>query len=156
TPLKQYLSEWVKARRGELAPLSITQYESVIRTHIEPHAIGTMPLAKLRKAHLRAFQRDLEEKGLSASTRNVVQAGIHKGPAEAVEDDLLFANPATGAGTRAKRTKGSFTVWTDQELRSFLETVEDERLAALWRLAVTTGARRSELLGLTWLGYDAG
>jgi integrase len=155
TPLAEYLKQWLKGRRGQLAPLSVTQYESVIRTHIEPHAIGSAPLAKLRKAHLRAFQRELEESGLAPSTRNVIHAVIHKGLAEAVEDDLLAVNPAVGAGARARRTKAAFTVWTEQELRAFLDVVEDDRLAALWRFAVATGARRSELLGLTWLGYDA-
>jgi integrase len=155
TPLGTYLAKWVKGRRGELAPLSVTQYESVIRCHIAPHVIGRTPLAKLRKSHLRAFQRELEEKGLAPSTRNVTHAVIHKGLAEAVEDDLLAVNPAVGAGAKAKRTKAAFKVWTETELRSLLETVEDDRLAALWRLAVATGARRSELLGCTWLGYDA-
>lgn len=122
--------------------------------HIEPHSIGKTPLAKLRKAHLRAFQRDLEEKGLAPATRNVVHAVIHKGLAEAVEDDLLAVNPAAGAGAKAKRMKGVFTVWTDKELHSFLDVVDADRLAALWRLAVATGARRAELLGCTWLGYD--
>jgi integrase len=156
TPLADYLTAWVEGRRGELAPLSITQYQSVIRTDIAPHALGGTPLAKLRKSHLRAFQRELEQKGLAPATRNVVHAVVHKGLAEAVADDLLAVNPAVGAGAKAKRTPTRrFTVWTDEELRSFLEIVEADRLAGLWRLAVATGARRSELLGCTWLGYDA-
>jgi integrase len=70
------------------------------------------------------------------------------------------AEPSSEGSTRAlrvgrtKRRKAAFTVWTETELRSFLETAEDDRLAALWRVAVATGARRSELLGCTWLGYD--
>lgn len=154
TPLGEYLTAWVQGRRGELAPLSVTQYDAVIRRYIAGHAIGRTPLSKLRKSHLRTFQRELEEQGLAASTRNVVHAVIHKGLAEAVEDDLLAVNPAIGAGAKAKRTKSAFTVWTADELQALLETVEDDRLAALWRIAVATGARRSELLGLTWLGYD--
>jgi integrase len=156
TPLAVYLKSWVEGRRGELAPLSVTQYLSVIRCHVDPHPIGGLPLSKVRKSHLRSFQRELEEKGLSPSSRNVVHAVIHKGLAEAVEDDLLAVNPADGAGAKAKRTGAArFTVWTKDELHSLLDVVEDDRLGALWRLAVATGARRSELLGCTWLGYDA-
>ena len=155
TPLAVYLKKWV-AGRTELAPLSVTQYQSMIRCHIDPHAIGGLPLAKVRKSHVRTFQRELEGKGLAASTRNVIHAVIHKGLAEAVADDLLAVNPADGAGARAKRTTTpKFTVWTKEELRSFLQVIEEDRLAALWRLAVASGARRSELLGCTWLGYNA-
>ena len=140
TPLSEYLGERLKGRRGELAPLSVTQYASMIRTHIEPHAIGRTPLSKLRKAHLRAFElRHLEEKGLAPATRNVIHAVIHKGLAEAVEDDLLAVNPAVGAGARARHTRSSFTVWTQTELHAFLDVVEDDDLGAMWRLAVELG-----------------
>ena len=43
----------------------------------------------------------------------------------------------------------------DAELCSLLETAEGDRLEALWRLAVASGARRGELLGATWLGFSA-
>jgi len=46
------------------------------------------------------------------------------------------------------------TAWTAKELGRFLEHVAGERLFALWRLAATTGMRRGELLGLTWLALD--
>jgi integrase len=36
-----------------------------------------------------------------------------------------------------------------------LDTVADDRLAACWRLAMATGARRGELLGVTWLNFSA-
>lgn len=48
-------------------------------------------------------------------------------------------------------------VWTTEQLQTFLESVADDRLSAMWLLAATTGLRRSELLGLTWdaLALDA-
>ncbi len=145
----------MQSRTGELAPLSVTQYQSMIRVHVEPDPIGAMPLGKVRKTHLRAFARSLEEKGLAPGTRNVVFAVISKALSDAVEDDLLGVNPAVGLSMRSRRTRAAFTVWTEQELHDLLDVVESDRLAGLWRLAVATGARRSELLGLTWLGYDA-
>lgn len=44
--------------------------------------------------------------------------------------------------------------WTASELARFLDHVADDRLSALWRLAATTGARRGELLGVTWRALD--
>lgn len=40
--------------------------------------------------------------------------------------------------------------WTARQLREFLEGMADDRLYALWRVAVTTGLRRGELAGLRW------
>ena len=41
-------------------------------------------------------------------------------------------------------------VWTRQQLRVFLDSVEGDRWRPAFELAVATGLRRSELLGLTW------
>ena len=44
--------------------------------------------------------------------------------------------------------------WTPAETRTFLASVEGERLAAAWRLLIATGMRRGELLGLRWAVVD--
>jgi integrase len=46
-------------------------------------------------------------------------------------------------------------VWTADELRQLLDAAAGDRHEALWRLAVAAGARRGELLGVTWLGFSA-
>ena len=42
------------------------------------------------------------------------------------------------------------TIWSPDELRTFLEHVRHDRLRAVWHLLATTGTRRSEVLGLPW------
>ncbi len=156
TRLADYLTGWLNARH-ELAPLSVTQYASVIKNHIRPAEIGSLPIGRIRRAHVRQFEAALVTKGLASSTRNVIMAVVSKGLGDAVLDDLISSNPA--AGRRRTASPGSrehrFTVWTQAELRSFLAqaTSEDEPLSALWRLAVATGARRGELLGVRWLDF---
>jgi integrase len=39
-------------------------------------------------------------------------------------------------------------------VRSFLDSVKHERLAAMWRLSAMTGMRRGEVLGLRWKDID--
>ena len=156
TPLADYLTEWIDGRTGELAPLSVTQYRSVVRVHIKETALGAMPLGKIRRAHIRRHELELQRKGLAAATRSVVRAVLSRAFADAVEDDLVSTNPCDGLRRSAERsTPKRFTVWTADELRSLLDAAEDDRLGALWRVAVATGARRGELLGLTWLGFSA-
>ena len=138
-------------------PVSVTQYRSVVKNHVAGTALGGTPLGKIRRAHVRAHDLELQRKGLAPSTRNVVRAVLSRALSDAVEDDLISTSPCDGV-TRSKdraRTPKRFTVWTGDELRTLLEAAEDGRLEALWRVAVTTGARRGELLGLTWLGFSA-
>jgi integrase len=46
--------------------------------------------------------------------------------------------------------------WTRDEARRFLEATAADRLGAIWRLALTTGLRRGELLGLQWPDVEGG
>jgi integrase len=115
-----------------------------------------MPLGKVRRAHVRAHFAELEQK-LAAGTCNVVRAVLSRGFADALEDDLIAIDPTLRKpGRRETRSvqPRRFTVWTDTELRAVLGAAAGERLEALWRLAVASGCRRGELLGLTWLGLD--
>jgi integrase len=45
-------------------------------------------------------------------------------------------------------------VWSGAQLRAFLEAAADDRVFALWHLAVFTGMRRGELAGLRWADVD--
>ncbi len=44
--------------------------------------------------------------------------------------------------------------WTEDQLRTFLRAAADHRFYPAFRLATTTGMRRSELLGLKWSDVD--
>ena len=46
--------------------------------------------------------------------------------------------------------------WTREEIRRFLEVSPGDRLGAIWRLALATGLRRGELLGLQWSDVEEG
>ena len=68
----------------------------------------------------------------------------------------LQRNPAQMAVKPRQPNVGTSgaTTWTAAEVRTFLTAVDGERLKALWRVAVTTGLRRGELLGLRWVDVD--
>src|SRR5690242_9895014 len=44
--------------------------------------------------------------------------------------------------------------WTPEQARTFLASVADDRLFALWRLYVLSGLRRGEALALRWSDLD--
>jgi integrase len=45
--------------------------------------------------------------------------------------------------------------WTVDELRTFLQRSQGDRLWPLWQVLAATGLRRGEVLGLTWRDLDA-
>lgn len=46
--------------------------------------------------------------------------------------------------------------WTREQVQTFLVAAADDRLGAIFRLAISTGVRRGELIGLTWSDVDLG
>jgi integrase len=57
-----------------------------------------------------------------------------------------------GGGPKVERREQ--TVWTVEEASRFLDAVLDDRLAALWTVALHSGLRRGELAGLRWRDVD--
>jgi integrase len=52
------------------------------------------------------------------------------------------------------RQRHEFDTFTVEQARSFLKAVRGDRLEALYVLAITTGMRQGELLGLRWQDVD--
>jgi integrase len=141
--------EWLPARKGQLKPLSVYRYERIIKNYIAPAEIGSMQLRAISGAHLNALYSQMERDGLSASTRRLAHAVLRRGLKDAVRWRKLARNPAEDADP-PKPSESKAGAWSAREVRTFLQHVQDDRLAALYRLAATTGMRRGELLGLTW------
>lgn len=86
----------------------------------------------------------LTHRVLSMAMAHAVRTGVlARNPAEGARDDL----PRLASGT-------STSVWTPEQLGTFLMAMVDDRLYGLWVLAATTGMRRGELCGLRWNDVD--
>lgn len=62
----------------------------------------------------------------------------------------LTVNPVLAVDPPARDDSVDRAAWTSAEVVRFLEVASSDRLGAVWRLALATGLRRGELLGLTW------
>jgi integrase len=98
--------------------------------------------------------------GLSPKSVRNVHRLLHRALSDAVAWDYLVFNPAEHAALPRARRRGRTTPepWTVDELARWLRHAQQDRFAALWVLAATTGMRRSELLGVRrdLLDLDAG
>lgn len=80
---------------------------------------------------------------------------MHKALKAAVADGLIPRNAV--AGLKLPRiTREEIDPLTEEQARRLLETVRDDRLEALYVLALNTGMRQGELLALKWDDVDLG
>ena len=152
----QYLDALAHAGQADIAarPSTLTSYRQIIDTHIVPH-LGEVQLQALDAATLTAFYGRLLAGGrtapgvstrLSPKTVRNVAGVVSKALAEAARWRLIrYTRPAM---PKCPLEATEMTTWTADEARRFLVHVAADRLAPLWALALGSGLRRGELLGL--------
>lgn len=153
------VQEWLPAKRATLKETTLASYEMHVTKHIVPR-IGGIALLSVGAGHLNAFYAKLlvdgrrnGPGGLAPSTVQRVHATLHKALADAVRWGRLALNPADRADP-PKESTAEMSIWTPEQLRTFLDSVRTDRLFAAWLMAATTGMRRGELLGLRWSDLD--
>lgn len=155
--LGEYLDRWLADSVADtVRQTTFERYEQIVRVHIRP-ALGNLKLQNVTPAHVRGLYREKLEAGLSPRTVQYVHVTLHKALKQAVADGLIPRN-ATEAVRPPQVRKEEIKPLTAEQVKLLFESVRGDRLEALYILAVTTGLRQGELLGLKWedVNLDAG
>ena len=130
------------------------RYEQITRLHLKS-ALGRVKLKALTPAHVRGLYREKLEEGLSARTVRYIHTTLHKALKQAVMDGLIPRN-ATEAVKPPQPSREEMHPLTPEQAKLLLQVAHDfgDRLEALYVLAIHTGLRQGELLGLKWDDVD--
>jgi len=153
TTLAEYLEKWLSDyAKPNLSPRGFERYAGIIRKHLIPD-IGSITLTQLRPEHLQKLYAAKLNSGLSARTVRYIHVVIHKALQTAIKWGLASRNVADGVDVpRARRSE--MQTWNEDNITLFLEAAKNTSYYALFYLALFTGMRRSELLGLKWNDVD--
>lgn len=153
--LGQHLDRWLEeSMRHTVKPSTYESYSQLARNYITP-ALGTKKLKALTPDHVRRFRNRKLEEGLSTRTVQYLLTLLRKALQQAVDDGLLPHNVAQGVKVKHTR-KDEVPYLKPGEAKALLCAARDNRLEALYILAITTGLRQGELLGLRWEDVDLG
>jgi integrase len=145
TFLEQWLQDTAKAR---VRPSTFYRYQVLMNTHAIP-ALGKLPLQKLTPQHLQRFYTDKLDSGLAPATVAQIHRILHRALKDAMRWDLIGRNPCDLVDTPRGRSP-EIRPLNEEQVIAFLKAAREDPLEALWVLAVTTGMRQGELLGLKW------
>jgi integrase len=116
--------------------------------HIVPN-IGTVLLAKLTSQQVQQLYTALVKSGLSSMSVRLLHGVLHRAFKDALRLGLVQRN-VTEMVRIPRRTYREMRILSEEQVRQFLAAAHGERFEALFVLAVSTGMRRGELLGLLW------
>jgi integrase len=153
--LAEFLRRWLAASRVNTRASTRAQRETLVEAHIIPR-LGRLRLQQLSTATLNAFYGELlgtgrrdGKGGLSASSVAKIHGVLATALRMAIGEGTLVKAPTDGA-TPPRQRRPELKVWSAEEARVFLSSVRDDRLYPAFALALATGLRRGELLGLAW------
>lgn len=148
----QHLEDWLLAKKRAVKSGTYLKYESHLRVHVIP-VIGHVLLKDLDHRRINALYAALQEKGLAARTIFDVACILRSALDDAVAKGLIPKNPAKLVPKpQARREEARFM--TQEEVRWLLQAIRGERLEAGFLLALHTGMRPGEWLGLPWEAVD--
>lgn len=150
--LGEHLDDWLAQKKRQVASGTYLKYESHLKTHVIP-AIGHLRLSDLDYRHVNRLYGELVEKGLAAATQADVASILRMALEDAVLKGLIPKNPAKLVPKPAHRREEARFL-TQEEVRWLLEGAKGERLEAGFVLALHTGLRPGEWLGLPWDAVD--
>jgi integrase len=150
--VEEYLDRWLKdSVRDTVRNTTYERYKELIGLHIAP-ALGRK-LKALTPAHVQGFYRDRLDRNLSAATVQKMHVVLHKALDQAVRWSLVSRN-VTDAVKAPRPTPTEIRPLDQKQAKALLEAARGEPFEALYVLAVTTGMRQGELLGLKWEDVD--
>lgn len=150
--LNQFLQQWLESHKTSIRLKTAAQYDQIVNQYLSP-GIGRIKLKELRPDHIQALYNSCLKAGKSERTVLLIHAVLNRALNQALKWGLIGRNPALGT-THPKYKHNEMKTLTDSQVRDLLRVVKGSKYEALYLLAVSTGLREGELLGLKWSDVD--
>lgn len=155
---EKYAAAWLKTGEGSRKASTHRFYSYNLELHINP-VIGSRAIGGITRAACRKVLVEGRKKGLKTTSLQAVQRTLSVVLSQAVEDQLLSANPAFRMGKHVRKAdepRREIHPLTREEAQTFLATVEASwpDYYAFFLCALRTGLRLGELLALQWGDLD--
>lgn len=150
----EFLESWLDVAKTTVRPNTHKRYREYVRVHAVPE-IGYLRLIDLRPLHLQQLYARRLQSGASPSTVQHLHATLHRALKMAERWEQVTRNVADLVSP-PRVPKHRIEPLTVAEVQRLFATAAGTRFEAAFVIAVVTGLRLGELLGLHWADVDLG
>jgi integrase len=148
-----FLDDWLRdAVVPNLRPSTVRSYRGIVDTHLKP-GLGRHRLVRLTPQQVQAFLNAKAASGLAPQTVSYIRSVLRTALGDAERWGLVGRNVAKLAEP-PRVPRRELRPLTPDQARTFLDAIRDDRLEALYLVAIGTGLRQGEILGLSWADVD--
>lgn len=156
---QEVFEEWFKQHRKEVKPTTVYAMESKFRRRILP-VFGPYKMKDISRSHC---QKAINAWAQELKTFNDYKIQVNLVFRYAMKMDIIKRNPMDYVTLPKLKHEMEYNAeleekkyyYTREELRSFLESIQDDDMAyTMFRLLAFTGARKGELYALHWSDVD--
>lgn len=138
--------------RPNVRPKTLQIYEETITRHLIP-GLGSIQVQKLSPADVQAFYARKQAEGTGAWALLGCHQRLSQALTQAMRLGLIQRN-VCDLVTPPRLRHWEMTTWDAAQARRFLSVARQSSYGPIWIVALTTGMRRGELLGLRWKDAD--
>lgn len=156
--VKDWFEIWQKDYMGDVKASTKLLYSRNVDLYIVPN-LGAVKLDSLTTSMIQKLYNQLtsenQESGkpLSPKTIKNIHGILHKALQQAVENGVIRVNPSD-ACKLPRVEKKDIQPLDDNQVSEFLKAVHGHPYEYLYKIALFTGIREGEVLGLTWECVD--
>jgi integrase len=145
------IAEWLAVMSKDWAPKTRHETDAICKTRILP-ALGAVKLAALDAVHIERLLSGIKDEGHQRLAQ-LTYAILHRACVQGVKWRWLADNPCTRVD-RPQHKAAAKVMWTEMQLRVFLDGARPHWLYPLWHTIIASGCRLGEMLALTWADVD--
>lgn len=148
----EYLDKWLGVVRNRVKARTYERYAEIVRLHVTP-VIGQIKLNKLKPLHLERIYEEAQKKGLAPQTVVHVHRVVYSALRQALRWQLVARNAAE-AVIPPRAARRDIPPLEPSDVGRLIAGVAGTDLLMPVLLALGTGMRRGEVLGLRWGDVD--
>ena len=149
----QVADDWLKFKKPDVRDSTWNVYKGHTENHYKDFT--NLKMNRITIAMIEAWITERQNHGMPIATLRKLLVTLGQIFRYAARHKYISYNPFTDAERpKGRKAKASIRVLTPDEIKALLDAETNQKYNTLFRLAIMSGARQGELLGLKWSDVD--